>query len=313
MGSDIAAEGNFPFQRHPVEATPHIQRILQRLPDSPGVYQHYDAEGTLLYIGKAKSLKKRVSSYFGKKTYENGKTRLLVQKIADIRFIVVPTEVDALLLENSLIKEHQPRYNIELKDDKTYPSIVIRNERFPRIHSTRNIVKNGSEYFGPYASVKTMNAVLDIVSKLHPIRTCKYDLSEKNIAAGKFRTCLEYDMGNCKAPCVGKQSQADYDDGVAAIRDILRGNLKDLIRTYDKAMKTASAEFAFEEAEAHKRRKLALKKFQTRSSVVNPSIHDVEVYSVVSDPSAGYVNFMKIMDGGIVTFNFVLLSFCKLL
>ena len=283
-----------------MEATPHIQRILQRLPDSPGVYQHYDAEGTLLYIGKAKSLKKRVASYFGKKTYENGKTRLLVQKIADIRFIVVPTEVDALLLENSLIKEHQPRYNIELKDDKTYPSIVIRKERFPRIHSTRNIIQNGSEYFGPYASAKTMHAVLDIVRKLHPIRTCKYDLSQKNIDAGKFRTCLEYDMGNCKAPCVGKQNQEDYDEGVDAIRTILRGNLKDLIRTYDKAMKDASAAFAFEEAETHKRKKMALEKFQAKSSVVNPSIHDVEVYSVVSDPAAGYVNFMKIMDGGIV-------------
>ena len=285
---------------YPMEAAPHIKRILQRLPDSPGVYQHFDAEGNLLYIGKAKSLKKRVASYFNKQTYENGKTRLLVKKIADIRFIVVETEVDALLLENNLIKEHQPRYNIELKDDKTYPSIIIRKERFPRVHPTRNIVQNGSEYFGPYASVKTMNAVLDIARKLHPIRTCKYDLSEKNIDAGKFRTCLEYDLGNCKAPCVGKQSQEDYDAGVEAIRDILKGNIKDLVKTYDRAMKQAAGEFAFEQAEEFRRRKEALLKFQAKSTVVNPSIHDVEVYSVVSDPAAGYVNFMKVMDGGIV-------------
>ena len=283
-----------------MEASTHIRRILQRLPDKPGVYQHYDAEGTLLYIGKAKSLKKRVASYFGKKTYENGKTRLLVQRIADIRFIVVETEVDALLLENNLIKEHQPRFNIELKDDKTYPSIVIRKERFPRVHATRQVIRNGSEYFGPYASVKTMHAVLDIVRKLHPVRTCKYDLSEKNIEAGKFRTCLEYDMGNCLGPCVGKQSQADYDAGIDAIRTILRGNIKDLIRDQDRAMKTAAAAFAFEDAERHKRNKQALEKFQAKSTVVHPSIHDVEVYSVVSDPISGYVNFIKIMNGGII-------------
>lgn len=283
-----------------MEASPHLRRILQRLPDSPGVYQHYDAEGKLLYIGKAKSLKKRVASYFNKQTYENGKTRLLVKKIADIRFIVVETEVDALLLENNLIKEHQPRYNIELKDDKTYPSIVIRKERFPRIHSTRNVVRNGSEYFGPYASVKTMHAVLDIVRKLHPIRNCTYDLSRKNIEAGKFRACLEHDLGNCKAPCVGKQSQEDYDAGVDAIRAILKGNIKDLVKTYDHAMRDAAADLAYEAAEEFKRRKEALQKFQAKSTVVNPSIHDVEVYSVISDPTAGYVNFMKVMDGGII-------------
>ena len=213
---------------------------------------------------------------------------------------MVETEVDALLLENNLIKEHQPRFNIELKDDKTYPSIVIRKERFPRVHATRQVIRNGSEYFGPYASVKTMHAVLDIVRKLHPVRTCKYDLSEKNIDAGKFRTCLEYDMGNCLAPCVGKQSQADYDAGIDAIRTILRGNIKDLIRDQDRAMKTAAAAFAFEDAERHKRNKQALEKFQAKSTVVHPSIHDVEVYSVVSDPTSGYVNFMKIMNGGIV-------------
>lgn len=264
------------------------------------MYQHYDAEGKLLYIGKAKSLKKRVASYFNKKTYENGKTRLLVQKIADIQFIVVETEVDALLLENNLIKEHQPRYNIELKDDKTYPSIVIRNERFPRVHTTRNVIKNGSEYFGPYASAKTMHAVLNIARNLHPVRTCKYDLSQKNIDAGKFRTCLEYDMGNCKAPCVGKQSLEDYNTGIDAIRAILRGNIKTLIHAADKAMKEAASTFAFEQAEAHKRKKMALEKFQAKSTVVNQSIHNVEVYSVVSDPSAGYINYMKIMDGSIV-------------
>ena len=300
MCSDIHAEGNFPHRSLPVKASPHIRRILQRLPDSPGVYQHYDAEGKLLYIGKAKSLKKRVASYFNKKTYENGKTRLLVQKIADIQFIVVETEVDALLLENNLIKEHQPRYNIELKDDKTYPSIVIRNERFPRVHTLRNVVKNGSEYFGPYASAKTMHAVLNMARNLHPVRTCKYDLSQKNIDAGKFRTCLEYDMGNCKAPCVGKQSLEDYDAGIEAIRDILRGNIKTLIQTADQAMRDAASQFAFEEAETHKRKKMALEKFQAKSTVVNQSIHNVEVYSVVSDPSAGYVNYMKIMDGSIV-------------
>ena len=212
-----------------------------------------------------------------------------------------PTEVDALLLENSLIKEHQPRFNIELKDDKTYPSIVIRKERFPRVHATRQVIRNGSEYFGPYASVKTMHAVLDIVRKLHPIRTCKYDLSQKNIDAGKFRTCLEYDMGNCKAPLAwASRARRITTRASTPSAPSCAATSKTSSGTYDKAMKDASAAFAFEEAETHKRKKMALEKFQAKSSVVNPSIHDVEVYSVVSDPAAGYVNFMKIMDGGIV-------------
>jgi excinuclease ABC subunit C len=284
-----------------VKPSEHIQRILKRLPHEPGVYQHYDSKGELLYIGKAKDLRKRVASYFTKQAQQPGKTRLLVSRIADIKFIVVETELDALLLENSLIKAHQPRYNIMLKDDKTFPSIVIRKERFPRVFATRQIVQDGSEYFGPFASVGTMHAVLDIARKLYPVRTCSYNLSEENVAAGKFRVCLEYHIGNCAGPCAGHVSEADYANGISAIRRIIGGNLREVAGEYKRSMAEAADRLDFESAHEIKVRLGALEKFQAKSAVVHHNIHNVEVYTVVSDTQSGFVNHMKIMDGAVVS------------
>lgn len=278
----------------------HIQQILRRLPDQPGVYRYYDAEKNLLYVGKAKSLKKRVASYFNKNKYENGKTRLLVRKIADIQFIVVDTEFDALLLENNLIKEHQPKYNIQLKDDKTYPWIVIRNERFPRVHPTRRMIRDGSEYYGPYASVKTMHAMLGLIKQLYPLRTCNYVLSEENIEAGKFRVCLEYHIGNCKAPCVGKVEEEEYRAAIDAIREIIKGNFKNLARMFKERMQGFVAKMEFEQAAAMKERLELLERYQSKSAVVNQSINDTEVFSVVTDSKGAFVNYLKVMNGSIV-------------
>ena len=283
-----------------METPDHIKLILQRLPNKPGIYQHFDADGKLLYVGKAKDIKKRVSSYFNKNKYENGKTRLLVKKINDIKFIVTDTEFDALLLENSLIKKYQPRYNIALKDDKTYPSIVIKNERFPRIFPTRKIIKDGSEYYGPYASVKTMHAVLDLIRKLYPIRTCTYNLSDANIKAGKFRVCLEYHLGNCLGPCEDKMTESDYNDNVDSIRQIIKGNLSDAVKTLRARMGEMAAAMEFERAAEFKKKLDVLEKFQAKSTIVNPSIHNTEVFSFVSDARSAFVNYMKVMNGLIV-------------
>lgn len=282
-----------------MEKSPHIQRLLERLPNAPGVYQHYDEGGRLLYVGKAKDLKKRVASYFSK-TQDHGKTRLLVSKIADIKWLVTPTEADALLLENSLIKEHKPLYNIQLKDDKTYPFLVIKKERFPRVFPTRQMIRDGSEYFGPYPSVKTMHTVLDLCRKLYPIRTCRLPLTEENVASGKFRECLEYHIGNCLAPCVGKQTEAAYDESIVAIRSILKGNLLDVQRLLEGAMNEAAAEFRFEDAARYKSRLEAVRRFQAKNTVVHPTIHNVDVFSIVSDARAAYVNFLRVMNGSIV-------------
>ncbi len=283
-----------------MERTDHIDSILKTLPHKPGVYQYYDVEGQILYVGKAKSLKSRVSSYFSKQQFESGKTLLLVRKIADIKIIVVETEMDALLLENSLIKKYKPRYNINLKDDKTYPSIVIKKEPFPRVFPTRQIIKDGSEYFGPYASVKIMHAVLDLVKKLYPIRTCSLALTEPNIKAGKFKVCLEYHLGNCKGPCEGKQSLQEYDANVDNIRKIIRGNYGDAIKELRTRMKINAENYEFESAQELKDKIEVLESFQARSTIVNPSIHNVDVFSISSDPNAGYVNYMKINNGVIV-------------
>jgi excinuclease ABC subunit C len=270
------------------------------LPTKPGVYQHYDKDGRLLYVGKAKNLKNRVSSYFNKNRYESGRTRLMVKKIADIKYMVVDTELDALLLENSLIKKHQPRYNVMLKDDKTYPWIVIKKERFPRVLSTRNVVKDGSEYFGPYASVKMMNTILGLVRQLYPIRTCKYNLSKENVEAGKFKVCLEYHLGNCLGPCEGKQTEKDHNENIAAIRKIIRGDLSELIRELKTRMAEHSEQYEFEEAQKLKDKLQILQRFQAKSTIVNPNIHNVDVFSIVSDHKSGYVNYMKINNGSIV-------------
>lgn len=283
-----------------MEKSPHIENIIKILPHKPGVYQYYDDAGNLLYVGKAKSLKNRVSSYFNKQQFENGKTLILVRKIFDIKYIVVETELDALLLENSLIKKYKPRYNINLKDDKTYPSIVIKNEDFPRIFPTRQVIKDGSEYFGPYASVRTMHAVLDLIKKLYPIRTCSLNLSAKNIEAGKFKVCLEYHLGNCLGPCEGKQSEEIYNSNVDRIRQILKGNYADLIREMRALLAAHVERYEFEEAHAIKEKIETLEGFQAKSTIVNPAIHNVDVFTIATDATAGYVNYMKINNGIIV-------------
>lgn len=276
----------------------HIENTLARLPHQPGVYQYFDEEKRILYVGKAKDLKKRVSSYFTKQ-HQYGKTRLLVSKIHDIEWLVAPSEADALLLENSLIKEHKPLYNIQLKDDKTYPFIVIKKERFPRIFATRQFIKDGSEYFGPFPSVKVMHTVLDLCRKLYPIRTCALALSEDNIANQKFRVCLEFHIGNCMGPCVGKQTEEAYNESIAAIRYLLRGHLGEVVRALELQMARAAETFRFEEAEQFKRKLAAVKKYQAKNTIVHTGINDVEVYSIVQDARCAYVNFLKIQNGTI--------------
>mgnify|MGYP000908513780 FL=1 len=278
----------------------HIQTLLSALPDSPGVYQFYDKEDKLLYVGKAKSLKKRVSSYFQKDRHVSGKTSIMVRKVADIRTIVVDTEMDALLLENNLIKKHQPRYNVSLKDDKTYPWICIRNERFPRVFSTRKMIRDGSEYFGPYASGRLINTLLELINKLYKLRTCSLVLSEENITKKKFRVCLEYQIGNCKGPCEGFQSQGEYDQSVKEIRQIIKGNIQTVIGHLRELMQTYAAEYRFEEAQSVKEKLESLEKFQRKSVVVNPSIHNVDVFSLVIEEDSAYVNFLRVMNGAII-------------
>jgi excinuclease ABC subunit C len=277
-----------------------VEQILKLLPQQPGVYQYFDEVGEILYVGKAKSLKNRVSSYFNKQQYENGKTKVLVRKIADIKYIVVETELDALLLENSLIKKYKPRYNIMLKDDKTYASIVIKKEDFPRIFPTRQIIRDGSEYFGPYPSGRTMHMVLDLIKKLYPMRTCNLALTDRNITAGKFKVCLEYHLGNCKGPCEGKQTTDDYNRGVEAARNILKGKHTELIRDLKMMMTEFANRYEFELAQEVKEKIEMLSTFQAKSTIVHPSIHDVDIFSIASDPQAGYVNFMKVSNGVIV-------------
>lgn len=283
-----------------LKTSEHIQTLLRTLPDNPGVYQYFDDEDKLLYVGKAKNLKKRVSSYFNKDVYENGKTQVLVKKIADVKYIIVNTELDALLLENTLIKKYQPRYNISLKDDKTYPWICIKNEPFPRVFPTRNVVKDGSLYFGPYASVKVMNTVLDLIKKLYRLRNCNLNLTEQNIQAGKFKVCLEYHLGNCKAPCVGKEVEKDYTQTITEIKEILKGNVSVVGRHLKALLQEHIEKMEFEKAQLIKEKIDLLEKFQSKSTVVNPSINNVEVFSIVTDDKAGYVNFLKVMNGAIM-------------
>ena len=283
-----------------METSEYIQSILKVLPHKPGVYQYFDSAGTIIYVGKAKSLRNRVSSYFNKQQYESGKTAVLVRRIADIKYMVVESEMDALLLENSLIKKHKPRYNIIWKDDKSYPSIVIKKEPFPRIFATRQLIKDGSEYHGPHASVKVMHTVLDLVRKLYPIRSCSLPLTKPNIEAGKFKVCLEYHLGNCKGPCEGKQSLEDYEQNVENIRKIIRGNFGEAIRELKAMMQEKAANYEFEEAHILKEKIETLENFQARSTIVNPGIHNVDVFSIATDNHSGYVNFMKINNGVIV-------------
>jgi len=272
---------------------------ISTLPESPGVYQYYDKDEKLLYIGKAKNLKKRVASYFTKQ-HDNARTKLLVRKITNVKHIVVATETDALLLENNLIKKYQPRYNVMLKDDKTYPWICIKNERFPRVFSTRRMIKDGSEYFGPYTSMKTVHTLLDLIKGLYPLRTCNYDLSEEKIKAGKYKVCLEYHLGNCSGPCEGLYSEADYHENIEAIRNIVKGNFKDSLTRFRDQMKTYAANLNYEDAQRVKEKIEILENYQVKSTVVNPKINNVDVFSVISDESYGYVNFLQISFGSII-------------
>ena len=272
---------------------------IKTLPNQPGVYQYYDKSDTILYVGKAKNLKKRVASYFTK-THEYGKTKVLVKKIARIEHVVVETEMDALLLENNLIKKYQPRYNVLLKDDKTYPWICIKNERFPRIFLTRNLIKDGSTYFGPYTSVRTARALLDLIKELYSIRSCNYDLSEKNIEEKKYKVCLDFHIGNCKAPCEDFQTEENYLRDIKAIRNIIKGNFRASLNYFKEVMLDFSSDLKFEEAQKVKEKMDLLSNYQSKSTVVNPSINNVDVFSIISDESYGYVNFFKIANGAII-------------
>lgn len=276
-----------------------IANILKSLPHKPGVYQHLDKNGKILYIGKAKNLKKRVSSYFTK-GHDSARIRVMVGKIHDIKTIITETEFDALLLENNLIKEYQPRYNINLKDDKTYPWICIKKEPFPRIFPTRNPIKDGSEYFGPYASVKVMKTVLGLIRQLYPLRTCKLNLSQANIEAGKFRVCLEYHIGNCKGPCEGLQSETEYLQDVQSARELIKGHLNKVKQMLQEQMQTAATEMRFEDAQKLKEKFEIVDRYQAKSTVVHPGITNVDVFSIFSDAEFAYVNFLKIMDGAVL-------------
>jgi excinuclease ABC subunit C len=276
-----------------------LELQLQSLPESPGVYQYYDKEGKILYVGKAKNLKKRVASYFTK-SHDNAKTKVLVRKIATIQHIVVTTEADALLLENNLIKKLQPRYNINLKDDKTYPWICIKKEPFPRIFPTRKMIKDGSEYFGPYTNFKIVNTLLDLIKELYPLRTCNYDLSKSNIEKGKYKVCLEYHIGNCKGPCEGLETLENYQKQVAAIREILKGNFKESLREFKTKMQELASNMEFEEAQKIKEKIDSLENYQARSTVFNPKMASVDVFSIVSDETMAYINFLQVTNGAII-------------
>lgn len=283
---------------YPAMELPPLEVQIQTLPLSPGVYLYYDKTDRLLYVGKAKQLKKRVSSYFNK-NHDSYRIKTMVNKIVRIEHIVVQTETDALLLENSLIKSRNPRYNIMLRDDKTYPWLVIKKERFPRVFLTRKMIKDGSEYFGPYTSVRTVRTLLELVKSLYPIRTCKYDLQEEKIQAGKYKLCLEYHIGNCKGPCVGLQSETVYNRNIEAIRNIVKGDFKDAVTHFHGLMKEHAEKMEFEDAQRIKDKLDILTRYQTKSTIVNPNISNVDIFTVVSDEAAGYVNYIQINHGAI--------------
>jgi len=273
---------------------------INNLPDKPGVYHFFDSDEKIIYVGKAKSLKKRVQSYFNKHTYENYRLKLLVNKIQDIQYIVVESESEALLLENNLIKKYQPKYNVQLKDDKTFPWICIKNEPFPRVFSTRNVIKDGSQYFGPYTSSNMVRILLDLIRKLYPLRTCNYNLSDENIEKQKFRPCLEYHIGNCKAPCIGNQTKENYNESIDNIKRILKGNLQEVINYLHHMMMDFSREYNFEEAQVLKEKISILEKYKSRSTVVSATIHNVDVFTYIDDGKSLLVNYLKVVAGRIV-------------
>jgi excinuclease ABC subunit C len=283
----------------PDPKTDKLTLQLRSLPDKPGVYQFYDKEGRILYIGKAKSLKKRVSSYFAREQ-PSGKLKVLVRKIDDIQHIVVNSELDAMLLENNLIKEQQPRYNVMLKDDKTFPWIIIKKEPFPRVFSTRNKVRDNSEYYGPYASVKMMNSLLELIRQIYPLRNCSLKLTRQNIQQGKFKVCLEYHLGNCLGPCEGHQSEEDYLESLKGVREIIKGNFSDVLQELKHKMNEHASRYEFEKAQLVKDKIDQLQRYQARSTVVNPKISHADVFTIITDEENGYVNYVKVVKGAII-------------
>ena len=281
------------------ERDEHIRMILAVIPEKPGCYQYFDEKGTIIYVGKAKNLKRRVSSYFNKE-HDSNKTRVLVKQIRDIKYIVVNTEEDALLLENNLIKQYRPRYNVLLKDDKTYPSIVVKNEYFPRVYQTRNIVRDGSQYYGPYPSVFTARVMLQMLKELYPIRTCKYPLTPEAIARGQFKVCLEYHIKRCKGPCEGLQSLEEYQQNMAEVKEILKGNISQLSKHLYEQMQSLAAELRFEEAQAIKEKYEVIENYRSKSTVVPPMLHNIDVFSLIEDERSAYVNYLHIGNGAIV-------------
>lgn len=276
------------------------KKVVADIPHKPGVYQFWDTEGTLIYIGKAKDLRNRVGSYFNKDNQMNGKTKVLVSRIRKISFTIVDTEIDAWLLENSLIKKHQPRYNILLKDDKTFPWIIIKKEPFPRVFWTRKMVKDGSTYFGPYASVGMMHTILDLIKETYPLRTCNLPLTPANIDGGKFKVCLEYQIGNCKGPCQAYQTSRDYDNNIEEIKDILNGKIGNVIKNVKQVIRNAVDQLNFEYAHQYQRKLQVLEKYQSKSTVVNSAITNIDVVSIASDERYAFVNYLKVMNGSII-------------
>ena len=278
----------------------YLKGIVANLPEKPGIYQYLNSEGTIIYVGKAKNLKKRVYSYFSKE-HEPGKTRVLVSKIVDIRYIVVNTEEDALLLENNLIKKYKPRYNVLLKDDKTYPSICVQNEYFPRVFKTRKIIRNGSSYYGPYSHIPSMNALLDLIKHLYPLRTCNLNLSPENINAGKFNVCLEYHIKNCAGPCIGKQSLDDYLKNIGEIKEILKGNTQEIQRHLFQQMQELATDMRFEEAQKVKEKYMLIENYRAKSEVVSNVLHNIDVFTIEedSDGKSAFINYLHITNGAI--------------
>lgn len=283
-------------QNEELKTNDYLKGIVLNLPDSPGIYQYLNAEGTIIYVGKAKNLKRRVYSYFSKE-HEPGKTRILVSKIADIRYIVVNTEEDALLLENNLIKKYKPRYNVLLKDDKTYPSICVSNEYFPRIFKTRRVIRNGSTYFGPYSHLPSMYALLELIKRLYPLRTCNLNLTPENIRNGKFSTCLEYHIKNCKGPCIGLQSHDEYMKNIAEIKEILKGNTQDISKALLERMRMLAEEMRFEEAQKIKEKYDLIENYRAKSEVVSSILHNIDVFSIADDESSAFINYLHITNG----------------
>lgn len=282
-----------------LKTSEYLKGIVSNLPEGPGIYQYLNAEGVIIYVGKAKNLKRRVYSYFSKE-HEPGKTRVLVSKIADIRYIVVNTEEDALLLENNLIKKYKPRYNVLLKDDKTYPSICVQNEYFPRVFKTRKIIRNGSSYYGPYSHAPSMNAVLELIKHLYPLRTCNLNLSPENIRAGKFNVCLEYHIKNCAGPCIGLQTQEEYLKNIDEIKEILKGNTQEISRMLFQQMQELAAEMKFEEAQKIKDKYMLIENYRSRSEVVSSILHNIDVFSIEEDEhNSAFINYLHITNGAI--------------